>query len=94
MANNMFYKFIAAIAACLILASCRTTNPPKSNADAVPQPQSHAQAVVLTYIGNPTTRVFHASNCAYLPETGHRTEFTNRVDAVAAGYRPCKFCNP
>lgn len=53
-------------------------------------------AVLTTgdYIGNKNSRVFHRSSCANLPAEKNRVSFSSREEAVTAGFRPCKNCEP
>lgn len=46
------------------------------------------------YIGNKNSKKFHKPDCLTLPAEKNRVEFTNRADAVNAGYSPCENCNP
>lgn len=46
------------------------------------------------YIGNKTTKKFHRSTCSTLPAENNRVYYKSRDEAVAAGYVPCKRCNP
>jgi len=48
------------------------------------------------YVGNANTRVFHYSSCSYVNrmKEGNKVYFSTRDEAIAAGYRPCKVCNP
>ena len=48
------------------------------------------------YIGNRNTRVFHIPSCPSVADMKekNKTPFAAREDAVAAGYRPCRRCNP
>ena len=48
------------------------------------------------YVGNKNTKVFHYPFC---PSVGdmkekNKTPFASREDAVSAGFRPCRRCNP
>ncbi|MDD2619510.1 MAG: MBL fold metallo-hydrolase [Syntrophomonadaceae bacterium] len=45
-------------------------------------------------IGNKKTRKFHRPDCKTLPEMQNRIFFSNREQAIAQGYTPCKSCNP
>lgn len=47
-----------------------------------------------TYIGNKNSKKFHRPDCYTLPAEKNRVEFTNRTDAVNAGYSPCGNCCP
>lgn len=46
------------------------------------------------YIGNPHTKVFHRPSCHYLPAPDNRIYFESRAQAIDAGYRSCRRCNP
>ncbi|WP_255449251.1 MULTISPECIES: Ada metal-binding domain-containing protein [Selenomonas] len=37
---------------------------------------------------------FHYSSCSTIKHPERFVEFSNRDDAIAAGYVPCKRCNP
>ena len=45
-----------------------------------------------TYIGNKTSKKFHAPGCPNLPGESNRVEFTSYDEAIAAGYVPCGSC--
>jgi len=49
-----------------------------------------------TYIGNANTYVFHYSWCHYvnMMKDSNKVYFNTRQEAINAGYRPCKVCNP
>ena len=42
------------------------------------------------FIGNKTTRVFHAANAGNLPGENNRVYFETEEEAVAAGFRPAE----
>jgi endonuclease YncB( thermonuclease family)/5-hydroxyisourate hydrolase-like protein (transthyretin family) len=50
----------------------------------------------VTYVGSKNSDVYHYPSCHYVdtikPE--NRVYFSSPEDAIAAGYRPCKGCNP
>lgn len=48
------------------------------------------------YVGNSNTKKFHLSTCRYADEisSDHKVYFSTRQAAIAAGYIPCKVCNP
>lgn len=48
----------------------------------------------LTYIGNTKTKKYHLDTCRSLPDLENRTYFNTKEEAQAAGYVPCKLCNP
>ena len=48
----------------------------------------------LVYHGNPKTRVFHAPGCRFYNCKGCVVIFRSRQEALRAGYRPCRICNP
>lgn len=44
------------------------------------------------FIGNPRSKVYHAPDCARLPQPSNRVYFPTRETAERAGYRPHKEC--
>jgi len=46
------------------------------------------------YIGNVKSHVFHLPACSSVPAPEKQISFHSRDEAIAAGYRPCKRCNP
>lgn len=57
---------------------------------------SPSQTTAANYIGNSNTKVFHLPTCKYVPliAPDHIVYFSTRDEAISAGYRPCKVCNP
>lgn len=47
-----------------------------------------------SYIGNRSSHKFHRSTCSFLPNPENQIIFDSASDALAAGYDPCKKCNP
>lgn len=47
-----------------------------------------------SYIGNRSSHKFHRSTCSFLPNPENQVIFDSASDALAAGYDPCKKCNP
>jgi len=64
-------------------------------ATASPSP-SPSQTTAANYIGNSNTKVFHRPTCRYVSQIApeHIVYFSTREEAISAGYRPCKVCNP
>lgn len=64
------------------------------------QPAEGAGAVrsveYRVYIGNRNSKVFHFPSCQSVADMKEKNKipFAAREDAVAAGYRPCRRCNP
>ena len=46
------------------------------------------------YIGNKNSKKFHRPDCWTFPAEKKQVKFTNRTDAVNAGYSPCGNCLP
>ena len=44
--------------------------------------------------GNVNSRVFHTETCKYYNCSNCTENFKSKNDAINAGYRPCKICNP
>jgi competence protein ComEC len=53
-----------------------------------------AAVTEYTYIGNVSSKKFHAPDCKSLPDESNRIWFTTREEAVSAGYSPCGNCDP
>jgi len=51
-------------------------------------------ALASDYLGNPKSMKFHYSSCSTIKHPERFVEFSTRDDAIAAGYVPCKRCNP
>lgn len=52
------------------------------------------QAQDAAFHGNVKSRIFHRPGCRYYDCGACTAAFPSREAAVAAGYRPCKICNP
>lgn len=46
------------------------------------------------FIGNRNSEIFHRPTCGTLPAEHNRVHFETREQAIAAGHRPCRRCNP
>jgi methylphosphotriester-DNA--protein-cysteine methyltransferase len=44
--------------------------------------------------GNVKSKIFHRQGCRYFDCAACSAAFPSREAALAAGYRPCKVCNP
>jgi methylphosphotriester-DNA--protein-cysteine methyltransferase len=44
--------------------------------------------------GNVKSQIFHRQGCRYFDCAACSATFTSREAAIAAGYHPCKVCNP
>jgi competence protein ComEC len=84
------------LAVTVFVAACSTSSPPRGVTSEVSPVSAAAREPdkTVTYIGNYRSRVFHRPECGNLPEIENRITFTNRDDAIAAGFRPCKLCKP
>ena len=49
-----------------------------------------------TYIGNLRSHIFHYASCYHVDAMNeeNKISFSTRQEAISAGYRPCKDCNP
>jgi len=65
----------------------------EKNANAETNP-SVGSVEAAFYIGNVNSKKFHRPDCSGLPLEKNRIEFATRAEAIAAGYEPCKNCNP
>jgi len=48
----------------------------------------------VLFIGNRNSEIFHLPTCRTLPAERNRVNFATRDDAIAAGHRACRNCNP
>ena len=48
----------------------------------------------MIYHGNSDSKIFHKPGCRYYNCKACTMEFSSRQEAIDAGYRPCKVCNP
>lgn len=51
-------------------------------------------AAEITYIGNQNSKKFHRDTCKSLPKAENQVVFSDRAEAIAAGYTPCSTCKP
>lgn len=49
-----------------------------------------------TFIGNARSHIFHYADCRYVGRMSesNKVYFDDRDEAIDAGYRPCKVCQP
>lgn len=50
--------------------------------------------MMLEYIGNRKSKVFHTESCPNLPGESNRVKFTSLEDAINSGFKKCGNCNP
>ncbi|MCS7066851.1 MAG: hypothetical protein NZL85_11350, partial [Fimbriimonadales bacterium] len=55
-------------------------------------PPPSPPATALSFIGNRTSKVYHAPDCKALPKPQNRVSFRSREEAERAGYRPHHAC--
>jgi methylphosphotriester-DNA--protein-cysteine methyltransferase len=48
----------------------------------------------IVYHGNTQSKVFHRPICRYYNCGNCTKKFNSRQEAIDAGYRPCRVCNP
>lgn len=60
----------------------------------VPSKQGSQPDVSGSFSGNVKSRKFHTSGCRHSNCSNCTATFTSRNQAIAAGYSPCKICNP
>jgi methylphosphotriester-DNA--protein-cysteine methyltransferase len=47
-----------------------------------------------SFIGNRHSHIFHFMTCTRLPAEQNRITFATRQEAIDAGFRACRYCNP
>lgn len=57
-------------------------------------PQQEQPDMIDGVIGNTKTRKFHSSDCRHADCKNCTARFSTREKAIAAGYVPCKVCDP
>lgn len=75
-----------------ISVSATETPAPTTNAPSTTRSQTNPS--VSEFIGNRNTKVFHLPTCRSLPAPHNQVIFATRNQAIDAGYRACKNCNP
>ena len=48
----------------------------------------------VVYHGNTKSKIFHSPSCRHYNCKNCTMEFSDRQEAIDAGYRPCKICKP
>lgn len=56
--------------------------------------ESSSETSEEKYIGNKNSNIFHKPTCSSLPKESNRVYFTSKDEAINAGHRGCKRCNP
>ena len=53
-------------------------------------------AMAWAYVGNARSHIFHNDDCYYVTRMNdsNKVYFEDRDEAIDAGYRPCKRCQP
>lgn len=62
-----------------------------------PAKHHHRHAKSKGFVGCTETKLFHKPDCAHVADierAGTKVMFTNRAEAVQAGYKPCDDCKP
>ncbi|MCL2249346.1 MAG: thermonuclease family protein [Oscillospiraceae bacterium] len=48
----------------------------------------------IKFIGTKTTKTLHLNTCNHLPKEQNRIKFPTKKEAITAGFKKCKHCNP
>ena len=69
---------------------------PVSSSSSAASPGGSSGASSVEYIGNRNSKKFHLATCTYVGQMNpaNKVPFVTRDDAIAAGYVPCKVCQP
>jgi Metal binding domain of Ada len=59
-----------------------------------PQPVFEQQPATLQVVGSASSNVYHYPSCASAKRIKSPVYFASPSQAIAAGYRPCKICQP
>ena len=87
------------IALMLALPSLMAAQAPAPSAPETQAPAKthHHRAKSKGFVGCTETKLFHKPGCAHVADiekAGTKVSFTNRAEAVQAGYKPCEDCKP
>ena len=86
------------IALAFALPALLAAQAPAPAAPAAPAPaKHHRHAKSKGFVGCTATKLFHKPGCAHVADiekAGTKVMFTNRAEAVQAGYKPCEDCKP
>lgn len=66
----------------------------KETTKAADKPNNVVQAKGITYVLNTKSKKFHKGSCGSLPTDNRSDTDMSRDEVIAAGYEPCKRCNP
>lgn len=70
---------------------------PAPAAPTAPAKHHHRQPKSKGFVGCTATKLFHRPDCAHVADiekAGTKVMFTNRAEAIQAGYKPCEDCKP
>ena len=78
----------------LLLALTQALNTAPSRADGIFTEKNQSCAATYKYEGNLISRKFHQPNCPYslVMARSRKIKFDTKKQALAEGYRPCRFC--
>lgn len=90
------------VGAYVLLGQSQPTSPPPVSTPRSTLPTAQPTISIPTaapstyYIGNSSTKKFHRPGCRWVDEIKavNKVTFSSRDAAIAAGYQPCKVCNP
>ena len=86
------------IALALAFPALLAAQAPAPSAPAPEAPaKHHRHAKSKGFVGCTATKLFHKPGCAHVADiekAGTKVMFTNRAEAVQAGYKPCEDCKP
>jgi hypothetical protein len=69
-----------------------TSNPAKRKEE---KPvKKEVSPIKAVFRGNIVSETFHKAGCIYYKSNSNTEYFENRDDAIKAGFKPCKNCNP
>lgn len=72
----------------------KTERPSSSSGSSNSSYYNKTPSTGTSYIGNASTKVFHRSDCSYLPSVENQVALSTRSSAINSGYSPCGHCNP
>ena len=85
------------LALLLAVPALLAAQAPEPAAPAPAPAKHHRHAKSKGFVGCTETKLFHKPGCAHVADiekAGTKVTFTNRAEAVQAGYKPCEDCKP
>jgi hypothetical protein len=89
---------LRSLALALAFPALLAAQAPAAPAPSAQAPAKHHHHIKSKgFVGCTATKLFHKPDCAHVADiekAGTKVMFTNRAEAIQAGYKPCEDCKP